>query len=313
MMPSGRGSKKKKRTAPRRRSRRATPPEGALTPTDIRPRDLQVSALRECVELARGFPSNRSEALAYDGRHLDVLREISERHGFEFLGAGSTRFAVKTDCGSVAKLAWQPFGLLQNLYGAALWISSPLSVQRHLCPALEYTSFGALLQQFADPISPRNTSSEEFRSFELKVTNGKAAIAHLDEINVLQEACDGPQRTIWDVRLDNYGRMPDGRLVAIDYGHTPPFEIASGWVLRRSKSKNLALTAPTCSRFRADLDKASTDDKALGLFGFDATIGDLTERAGWPDFADPCICGKGRPYGECHASSGLRGVSAGVV
>lgn len=110
------------------------------------------------------------------------------------LGIGGTRLAIEQGEDRVWKLAWREQGLLDNETEYRLWQSASPELREMLCPALDLSQAGALLQKRVQPIS-----------YEALGKTGKDVIARLAEYGITDVAV-------------NCGIL-EGRVVVYDYSN----------------------------------------------------------------------------------------------
>jgi hypothetical protein len=99
------------------------------------------------------------------------------------------------------KVARNATGRRCNRYEAHIWQNSPPFRREMLCPALILLPFGFVL------VMPRATSLSEDEAEHLRATDGFPDWDYMPN----GESCP------FEYKASDWGRLPDGRLVALDY------------------------------------------------------------------------------------------------
>ena len=209
--------------------------------------ELQRAALKSTATR----PPTRRAPLA-DGRpHIEAVERLTARYGFELVGCGSTRFAVKVPRGVVGKVAYHPRGLVYNINEAALWLMFTDDLRAAVAAPRAISSALVLLQDQLEPISP--TLVEIARDPGRYTDLVAAWREHAEDVAAVQEALGHGRPHLGRVRMDNHGRDADGRIVLCDYGERfVPYEPSWAWALdrlTRAEPRMLALHDTERERF----------------------------------------------------------------
>jgi hypothetical protein len=260
--------------------------------------ELQRAALR-CAE-ARG--PRKAVNPGDDRPHIHAAARLSAEYDFELIGCGSTRLAVDASAvapGTVAKIAFEPHGLVFNLSEAALWLVFPDELRQHLAPVVQLAPSLVAFQERLKPVSPTLIDVEQ-NPAKAQRAFARSFDKYGDQVAAIQVALG--QGVPPNRRMDNHGIRRDGRLVICDYGERfEPFEAIWAWVLDRLQAGPLLTD---------DTERALFEETIMtSLGGFSVrwrpSLLWLIERAGLRPRAAvyPCPCGRSRPARECLADS----------
>ena len=274
---------------------------------------LQRDALRH-MGRDRELLSARAEREGKKPSHVWGLEadRLAAKHGFEALGCGSTRLAVAADCvwpGAVAKVAFEPRGLVYNLNEAALWITLPDEIKTHLAPALGISPQLVCLMERLEPVVPSlvDLARGPADAFACPYDDGEESITpeHIEAVATVQERI-GQGRPVL-IRANNHGVRPgtDGHFVLCDYGERwPAPEPTWAWLVGELQARRgLQPLDDDAQRehWAWVLDEIDSDRLHSALDPRPSFLS-LMRRAGFrlgATSTQSCLCGSGRPLATC--------------